>query len=399
MAGSLTLLGAAALGLGLLAQPVVSQGATERARQELGFALFNETEFVNPGADFAPSCNTCHFRGPDPRGSGDRFFSDTSARSLLPGLGGVSRGTTLRNAPMLLELGLQERFGWNGRWTSLDEVVLWELTSEHFGWRQQDRERALDAIAQVAVDRAMVDYPQLFQRARFVDVDSLDRDALVSLVVTSLSEYLREILSSQTSLWDAFSELNRIPSRPGRGESPKEFAGRVYGRLSNQEGRVLIKRPVGFSAAAYEGFKAFFRVEGEASVGNCVSCHTPPLFRDSRLHDTGIASREPGSGDEAGPAAPESSTAFKTPSLRNLPRTGPYMHNGNYAGLEDVVREYMQISSLVRAGELAGADPELAVMKLDEGDIAPIAAFLAALDEVDEMGFRRMITEIEAEEH
>ena len=387
------------LGL-LLSSTVGAQGGSARARQALGEALFNESEFVNPGADFAPSCNTCHFRGQDPRGSGDRFYSDTSARSLLPGLGGVVRRTTLRNTPMLLELALQKSYGWDGRWSTLEEAVLAELTSDHFGWRPQDRERALDTIQRVSADRSLIDYPELFRRAWFVDVEAIDRQAAVELVVSSLVDYMSEIITEQMSMWDAFGELNRIPLRPSRGEEPKHYAGRIYGRLSNQEGRVLIKRPIGFSEEAYEGFKAFFRVEGEFSVGNCVSCHTPPFFTDFGLHDMGIARREYESlkrssdGDTEILEGPNG--AFRTPMLRNLPRTDPYMHNGAYATLEDVVREYAALSRLVESGDLAGLDEELGVMRLSESDISPIVAFLEALDEVDEAEFRELITDLES---
>ena len=53
-----------------------------------------------------------------------------------------------------------------------------------------------------------------------------------------------------------------------------------------------IKRPLGFSATAYEGFKTFFRVDGTASVGNCVACHVPPNFSDGRFHNAGISEIE-----------------------------------------------------------------------------------------------------------
>ncbi len=341
---------------------------------------------------------------------------------------------------MLLELDLQKGLGWDGRWTSLQEAVADELLSDHLGWRPQDRERALDNIQRVTGDRAMVDYPSLFQRAWAVDVESIDREDALDLVVDSLVEYLSEIVTLQTSRWDAFGELNRIPLRPGRGESPKEYAGRIYGRLTNQEGRILIKRPEGFSPAAYEGFKTFFRVEGEASVGNCVTCHTPPFFTDFSFHDTGIARREyeaqygagswaalvvpgesnrpvleflggagradfgywnwviPAADDEASELE-ESIGAFRTPMLRNLPRTGPYMHNGSYSSLEAAVREYVSISSLARQGDYAEVDDEVDRIRLEESDVLPLVAFLKALDEVAEEDFHHLLTDVEPEDH
>ena len=103
---------------------------------------------------------------------------------------------------------------------------------------------------------------------------------------------MREILSERTSRWDAFADINRIPPAPSAGELPKHYGGRIHGRIGNQEGRLEIKRPLGFGAAAYEGFKTFFRVEGTASVGNCVVCHVPPTFSDNRFHNAGISQLE-----------------------------------------------------------------------------------------------------------
>jgi cytochrome c peroxidase len=69
--------------------------------------------------------------------------------------------------------------------------------------------------------------------------------------------------------------------------------------------------------------------------GNCVACHVGPNFTDERLHNTGVAwhdgkSIDPGAGRDD----------FKTPTLREVARTAPYMHDGSLASLEDVVEYY-----------------------------------------------------------
>jgi cytochrome c peroxidase len=69
--------------------------------------------------------------------------------------------------------------------------------------------------------------------------------------------------------------------------------------------------------------------------GNCVACHVGPNFTDERLHNTGVAwhdgkSIDPGAGRDN----------FKTPTLREVSRTAPYMHDGSLASLEDVVEYY-----------------------------------------------------------
>jgi cytochrome c peroxidase len=69
--------------------------------------------------------------------------------------------------------------------------------------------------------------------------------------------------------------------------------------------------------------------------GNCAACHAGPNLSDERLHNTGVAWRDgilldPGGGNGT----------FKTPTLREIARTAPYMHDGSFASLEDVVTYY-----------------------------------------------------------
>jgi len=78
--------------------------------------------------------------------------------------------------------------------------------------------------------------------------------------------------------------------------------------------------------------------------GNCTACHVGPNFTDERFHNTGVAWRDPStsSGQVAGyfadPGA--SNGTFKTPTLREIARTAPYMHDGSLASLGDVVDFY-----------------------------------------------------------
>ena len=68
---------------------------------------------------------------------------------------------------------------------------------------------------------------------------------------------------------------------------------------------------------------------------NCVACHVGPNFTDERLHNTGIAWRD-GKFADAGAGLGN----FKTPTLREVARTAPYMHDGSLATLEDVIEYY-----------------------------------------------------------
>jgi cytochrome c peroxidase len=72
---------------------------------------------------------------------------------------------------------------------------------------------------------------------------------------------------------------------------------------------------------------------------------------------------------------------FKTPGLRDLGQSGPYLHTGRKREIEEVLELYMASSVRQRAGRLRNGSPELAGIFLREADIAPLAAFLRALDE------------------
>jgi cytochrome c peroxidase len=72
---------------------------------------------------------------------------------------------------------------------------------------------------------------------------------------------------------------------------------------------------------------------------------------------------------------------FKTPGLRDLGHSAPYLHTGALDTIEDVLAFYMRTSALARAGALRNGAPELARVQVGPDDVAPLAAFLRALDE------------------
>ena len=78
---------------------------------------------------------------------------------------------------------------------------------------------------------------------------------------------------------------------------------------------------------------------------------------------------------------PLSIALFKTPSIRDLGQSYPYFHSGAMDTIEDVLRHYVATSELARAGKVRNASPELAAVHIDAADVAPLAAFLRALNE------------------
>ena len=78
---------------------------------------------------------------------------------------------------------------------------------------------------------------------------------------------------------------------------------------------------------------------------------------------------------------PRTLALFKTPTLRDLGHSWPYLHTGRMTTLPDVLHYYLKMSGLAKAGDLRNGDAELRGISLDEQDIAELAAFLRALDE------------------
>ena len=72
---------------------------------------------------------------------------------------------------------------------------------------------------------------------------------------------------------------------------------------------------------------------------------------------------------------------FKTPTLRDLGQSNPYLHNGSAAKIEDVINFYISSSQLAQASALRNGSPELSEIFIDQSDVAPLAAFLRALNE------------------
>ena len=92
-------------------------------------------------------------------------------------------------------------------------------------------------------------------------------------------------------------------------------------------------RPVpgpGDTEAVNRGRKLFFR----ADVG-CAKCHPPPLYTDNRKHDVGTHGAFDFTSDAAGKRVPQ--TEFKTPTLVEVWRTAPYLHDGRFATLEETI--------------------------------------------------------------
>ena len=103
--------------------------------------------------------------------------------------------------------------------------------------------------------------------------------------------------------------------------------------------------------------------------GNCTSCHLGPNFSDESLHNTGVAWRN---GTFLDSGAGEG--RFKTPTLRQIASTAPYMHDGSLKTLEGVVDYYD------RGGNVnTHLDHDLHPLRLREEEKRALVAFLSTL--------------------
>lgn len=127
------------------------------------------------------------------------------------------------------------------------------------------------------------------------------------------------------------------------------------------------------SAGVLRG-EAVFR--GKAS---CVLCHTGPNFTDERFHNTGVAwkSRSQDEGRASLTGREEDLRAFKTPTLRELVRTAPYMHDGSISTLEEVIEHYVE-GGVPNDPKL---DPALQPINLTAAERRDLVAFLRSLSD------------------
>lgn len=244
-------------------------------------------------------------------------FADPRPRSV--GIGGRE---TLRHAPSLYNRALGTSFFWDGRAATLEEQVLMPI--------ENDVEMGLGVPAAIERLGADASYARDFDAALGAppDADGLAR---------ALSAFVRRQL---------------------HGDSRVD--------------RFLAGDPSFLDASERAGLWLY------ESRGGCWRCHSGPNFADEAFHNTGVGAidGEPEPGRLAITADDADRGAFKTPTLRGLTETAPYMHDGSLATLEDVVAFYD------RGGRPnANLDAAMKPLGLSEEDRANLVAFLRALSE------------------
>jgi cytochrome c peroxidase len=112
--------------------------------------------------------------------------------------------------------------------------------------------------------------------------------------------------------------------------------------------------------------------------GSCTACHIGPNFTDEQFHNTGVAWRDGRFTDDGRfvvSKKPRDRGAFKTPTLREIARTAPYMHDGSLATLEDVIAFYSEGG---RPNPFL--DPDIRPVRFSPEEKRALVAFLQSLN-------------------
>lgn len=123
------------------------------------------------------------------------------------------------------------------------------------------------------------------------------------------------------------------------------------------------------SPSAQRGFEIF---NGKAQ---CAACHKSWRFTDDSFHDIGLDSPDLGRGKVIPVEVTIMQHAFKTPTLRDLPENGPFMHDGSMTDLDEVIQHYEEGGS-----DRPSLSKEMKPFELTEQQRADLIAFLKTLD-------------------
>jgi len=258
------------------------------------------------------SCASCHIPS--------LAFSDGQRL----GSAGASHEFLKRNSPALINLAWMNSFFWDGGVKNLESLPFAALTNPN------EMGANLNDIVDYLNQRD--DYKKEFKYA--FDIDTISS----AYVARALAQFQRTLVSA------------------------------------NSKYDLVQKGQLSFSQEEIAGEKVFTK--------KCSSCHVPPLFTDNEFHNNGIDSYFPSANEDvrAGRYRITLDSAdlgkFKTPTLRNLKFTSPYMHDGRFSTLREVLIHYQKgtkISSTV--------DQSLLSSSLEEMDIKLLLIFLSTLND------------------
>lgn len=259
--------------------PITNAGAT------LGRVLFYDKKL---SANGTIACASCHKQ--------DKGFSDDARLSL-----GFDGGTTGRHSMTLINARFYQRgrFFWDERAATLEEQVLMPFQDP------VEMGMTLEQVVSTVQDQSY--YPELFEKAFGSQEVTSDK------ISKALAQFVRSIVSYSSK----YDQGRALAASPG-------------GNFSN------------FTSEENTGKNIFFQTIPNGG-GACFGCHTTealisanPGPQNNGLDATSTTDLGAGSVFNN----PIFIGRFKTTSLRNIELTAPYMHDGRFATLEEVVEHY-----------------------------------------------------------
>lgn len=218
-----------------------------------------------------------------------------------------------RNSPTVINSAFQNFQFWDGRAGSLEEQALGPI--------QNPIEMNMELQAVVTKLNAIKGYREQFQKVFGTDVTAEG-------IAKALAAYERTIVSFDAP-YDKFKAGDKTA----------------------------------LSESAQRGMKLFF------NKARCSACHTGPNFTDNGFHNIGVPGNDEGRtvvtkslGDKG---------AFKTPTLREIAKSAPYMHDGSMKTLEEVVAHYAKGGT-----PHPQLDEELYPLKLTPDEVTDLVTFM-----------------------
>jgi len=279
--------------------------------------------FFDPilSADSSMSCSTCH----------QTQLSFTDNQAFSKGIDGIPGR---RSAMSLLNLGYNKSgFFWDGRVATLEEQALVPVEDPielHNNW---------DTLVEKIKTHER--YPALFRKAFGIEkVAEIDK----ILFVKAIAQFERTLISSGESKFDK------------------------------------VKRGVAeFTPDEQIGFDMFFDISPEYKDAECAHCHNVPLLTTNEYFNNGITEVEnledfedKGLGAISGDRLDFGK--FRAPTLRNIELTAPYMHDGRFETLEEVIDHYNSGGKYSES-----VSPLIRPLKLSETEKRQLLAFLKTL--------------------
>jgi cytochrome c peroxidase len=329
--------------LGLPAVPVPKNNPITTAKIALGKKLFYDRRL---SLNNTFSCAMCHIP--------EQGFTNNEMATAV----GVEGRTVRRNAPTLYNVAYQQKLFHDGRENTLEQQA-WSPLLAHNEMANPSIGYVIDKLNKSA------DYQGLFAKA-------FKRAASMETVGMALASYQRTLNSADSAFdrWFYRKQQHALTSAAKRGF--KLFTGKAGCSACHQIGeksalftdQKLHNTGIGFDAAMNKT-AGTLKVQVAPGVFVNVARSTLTPVSEPKAADLGLYEIT---------QQPADRWKYKTPSLRNISLTAPYMHNGTFATLAQVLEFYNQGG--VKNENL---DPLLKPLNLTKGEMGDLSAFLQSL--------------------